>query len=261
MADSCAFDTLFARNVPHILETIFLSINYKSFKECLEVSRTWKNLLTSDSIQLKAKEVFHKEIENECGELWHAAMQGMVLEAKKILSYAMVDVNCMLTSYRQSYMKSTPLYMAAFGGHKEVVKLLLHAGANPNMGTSLGRSPLHAAAESSRRRDVAKVRRSRDVAKVLLDGGAEPDRKDSRGDTPLHVAAVNGYQHLVKLLLERGADPTKEDEAGRNALALASRRGHKDTVKIITCHLLSIRGFRVQSLSAPTNMLVGFSLR
>ena len=53
--DYCTFDTLFSKNVPHLLEKIFLSLDYKSYKRCLEVSKLWNDLLTSKSFQRKGK--------------------------------------------------------------------------------------------------------------------------------------------------------------------------------------------------------------
>ena len=61
----CAFGTLFTRNVPHILERIFLSLDYYLFNECLKVNKAWNGLLTSESFKVKAKLLFHKEIEEE----------------------------------------------------------------------------------------------------------------------------------------------------------------------------------------------------
>ena len=58
----CAFDVLLTKNVPHILEKIFLSLDYKSFMTCREVSRTWKELLTSESFQMKEKSVYIMEL-------------------------------------------------------------------------------------------------------------------------------------------------------------------------------------------------------
>ena len=62
----CAFDTLFTKHVPHILEKIFLSLDYESFKSCCQASNAWKKVLTSESFQSKAvwcricKKVFSK---------------------------------------------------------------------------------------------------------------------------------------------------------------------------------------------------------
>ena len=56
--ESCPFDKLFTKSVPYILEKIFLSLDYETFKKCREVSNAWKEQLTSESYQQKAKSVF-----------------------------------------------------------------------------------------------------------------------------------------------------------------------------------------------------------
>ena len=56
------FDILLSRNVPHILESIFFSLDYESFKECFAVSKTWHTLFKSEMYQKKAKSLFHDEI-------------------------------------------------------------------------------------------------------------------------------------------------------------------------------------------------------
>ena len=55
-------NTLFTRNVPHILEKVFLNLDYESYKTCLEVNNEWKELLTSTSYQKTGRDVFHREI-------------------------------------------------------------------------------------------------------------------------------------------------------------------------------------------------------
>ena len=62
MAANGSFDALLTKNVPHIVEKIFLSLDYKSFKTCRKVSMTWKQLLTSESFQMKEKSVFIMEL-------------------------------------------------------------------------------------------------------------------------------------------------------------------------------------------------------
>ena len=57
--DPCAFDKLFTKSVPHILEKIFFSLDFKSFNTCMDVSKTWRDLLTSDSYLAKGRLVFH----------------------------------------------------------------------------------------------------------------------------------------------------------------------------------------------------------
>ena len=41
--DSYAFEILFNRQVPHIVEKIFFSLDYESLKKCLEVCNTNTN--------------------------------------------------------------------------------------------------------------------------------------------------------------------------------------------------------------------------
>ena len=57
-----AFATLLNRTVPHILEKIFLSLDYESFKTSMEVDKNWRGHLTSDTFLIKAKSTFPNEI-------------------------------------------------------------------------------------------------------------------------------------------------------------------------------------------------------
>ena len=63
--NTCGFDILLSKNVPHILEDIFFSVDYDSFKKCLEVSKSWNDLLTSESFLRRGKSVFCEEIQDE----------------------------------------------------------------------------------------------------------------------------------------------------------------------------------------------------
>ena len=52
--DGNAFDLLLQRNVPHIWEKIFLSLDYASFRNCLRLSHKFKNVLEG----LKSQSIF-----------------------------------------------------------------------------------------------------------------------------------------------------------------------------------------------------------
>ena len=43
----CCFDDLFRRNLIHILERIFQSLDFKSLKRCFEVCHQWNHFLNS----------------------------------------------------------------------------------------------------------------------------------------------------------------------------------------------------------------------
>ena len=65
LASACSFDFLFYRNFPHILEMIFLSLDYESYKSCAEVSNEWKALLSSERYKSKGKTLFKQETQNK----------------------------------------------------------------------------------------------------------------------------------------------------------------------------------------------------
>src|SRR5579884_1290608 len=92
---------------------------------------------------------------------------------------------------------STPLWLASINGDAATIELLLKAGADANEKLPLGRSPLMAAARTG----------NVDAVRVLLDHGADPNAKETlRGTTPIMWAADEGHAAAIKLLIERGAD-------------------------------------------------------
>ena len=60
--NNSAFDMLFNRNVVHILESIFFSLDYKSFKNCPQVCKQWNHMLSSEHFQKMAKTMFSVEM-------------------------------------------------------------------------------------------------------------------------------------------------------------------------------------------------------
>ena len=53
----CEFDKLFTRNVPHILERIFFSLDYVSFTACRDVCEAWSELHSSEVYRRKREEL------------------------------------------------------------------------------------------------------------------------------------------------------------------------------------------------------------
>jgi ankyrin repeat protein len=110
-----------------------------------------------------------------------------------------------------------------------LVKMLIAAGANANLGIILGvkRTPLQLAAEKG----------SMDITKILLQHGADVNAPpyDRYGATALQFAAIGGYVGLANLLIERGADvnasPAKV--GGRTALEGAAEHGRIDMLQLL----------------------------
>ena len=114
----------------------------------------------------------------------------------------------------------TPLHLAAFFGHLELVKILLDAGA-PMLTISNNNEanlPISAAAAGKRTA----------VVRLLVERGCPPDaRATDQGFTALHLAANSGNVELVEFLLQSGANRNLKTGSGETAHDLAVKQGHK----------------------------------
>jgi len=77
---------------------------------------------------------------------------------------------------------TTCLHLAvAWGGHVELIPVLLERGANLNLKNADGQTPLHTASTYGYKEN----------AKLLLDKGADTSIKDNKGMTPAEFAHTN----------------------------------------------------------------------
>ena len=202
-------------SVPHILEKIYFSLDYSSFKTCLAVSTDWNELLSSERFQKLRKGVFGKEIETELGQ---ALKMYNMEKIHRLVSSNIIDLNYMHKDV------GTPLCVAADRGDTDLVQILIEKGAEINARNGYIYSPLY----------IAAMEGHLDVVKVLLDGGARPDNGAEGGITPVHRAASSGHIEVLKLLLERGAQVNPQvTNTGLTPLHGAAIMGHKDVVKLL----------------------------
>ena len=190
----CAFGTLFTKSVPHILERIFFSLDHESFKNCEDVCNAWRELITSQRFQKKARSVYFFQIKQEeykilvsdkknlpvkDGDLWDLVSSSLTgnLERVKDLLYKGVDPNC--------YWR--PLCNAIREGHSDVVKILLEAGANP-FGIDNRLPPFWKEEWCCQT----------DAVKKLLDTGVF---LGDRGETPLDLAYRKNHKEVIQLLV------------------------------------------------------------
>ena len=123
---SGGFDKLLDNNVPLIHEKIILFLDYETFKKCGDVCEAWRDLLTSEAMQKKAKLVYFQEmkIENE-KKLLEFSWSGRTYEVHRLL------MNGVSPNYIDKGGR-TAIWYARRNNNKKVVKMLLSAGANPH---------------------------------------------------------------------------------------------------------------------------------
>ena len=89
-----------------------------------------------------------------------------------------------------------PLHYAAFGGHLDVMEVLLDLGVDANVRSANQSTPLIMAVRN----------RKPEAVRLLLDKGANPNLANDRGTTPLGYALDQGYREIGEMLIARGAD-------------------------------------------------------
>uniref|UniRef100_A0A1A7X5H4 Ankyrin repeat domain 6b n=2 Tax=Iconisemion striatum TaxID=60296 RepID=A0A1A7X5H4_9TELE len=117
----------------------------------------------------------------------------------------------------------TPLHLAAYKGHMEVMRVLLKAGCNLDIQDDGEQTALHRA---------AMVGHS-DVITALIKEGCALDRQDKDGNTALHELSWHGFSQCVKLLVKAGANVHAKNKAGNTALHLACQNGHAQSSKVL----------------------------
>ena len=142
----------------------------------------------------------------------HAASASSHLSIVKLLIERGADVN------EQGKEGHTALHNAIIEGSFEIVELLLHHDANPNIMGHRG-GALHLAARHGHL----------DIAMQLVDKKAILDLQDDFKRIPLHVAAKNGHAKVVEYLCTRGADANTQSSPGWTPLQSAASNGHTET--------------------------------
>jgi ankyrin repeat protein len=117
------------------------------------------------------------------------------------------------------------LHCAVILRQKEVVTLLLENGADFQVTTNNGTTPLHCA--------VDQFNVSESIVTLLLDSGADPNATTKDGTTTLHSASSRGNGNMVRLLLDHGANVKAKTANGITALHLATMESRPNVVGML----------------------------
>lgn len=146
--------------------------------------------------------------------LFAALQEGSLKAAEALVNWPRTQVEW------RSPKDESPLMLAAFRGHTDLVRKLIARDADVN---KPGWTPLHYAATGGH---LA-------VMKILLDEHAYINAESPNKTTPLMMAAEYGSTEAVKLLLEEGADPLMRNELGLSAVDFALRANRRDAADLI----------------------------
>ena len=147
------------------------------------------------------------------------------VEAAELLIDAGAAVN-----RAETWRGQTPLMWAAAQGQPGMIRVLMGAGAEPDVRSAYNDWERQVSAESRRMyRPTGALTPLLFAARegcvecvvVLLEGGADPDFTDAKNVTPLFMAIDNAHLDVALVLIEAGANVNKWDWWGRTALFAA----------------------------------------
>nr|XP_045619201.1 ankyrin-1-like [Procambarus clarkii] len=135
--------------------------------------------------------------------------------------------NLEVCSHRQGEEDMRCLHLASWGGHEDLVRIILDSRAEREA-VAQGRRAVHWAAVGGHVQ----------VLQVLQGKGCHMAALTSEGSTALHLAADYGNLAAVKWLVQQGLDPGLKDMKGCTATDLARASRHTDICEfLLTAHI------------------------
>lgn len=135
----------------------------------------------------------------------------------------------------------SPLFLATYSKFADCVRILLAAGASPNIATYTEKlTPLHIAAGNA----------SFEIAQLLLDAGADLTALDNMDRNALHHTAIGGSHAIASNLIKRGIDFRSTDVHGWCARQTAEFNGHRNIEELVVRSSLTVKQAVVKELPA-----------
>jgi uncharacterized protein len=120
---------------------------------------------------------------------------------------------------------ATPLALAAEVNNLDAIKVLVEGGADPNIPTAKGTTPLilsaGAGTDVQRARSVDERAVAVQTAKYLVEHGADVNAVGQFGWTALHAASYQGLNDDVEFLVSKGAKMDVKDQLGQTPLSIS----------------------------------------
>jgi hypothetical protein len=160
-----------------------------------------------------------REVKGKYGmtQLNYFAWKGMISSVNRMLLMKGIDVES------RDVDGNTPLILAAFNGHIEIVEMLLNHGAKIDSMNDVGISSLYAACEKG----------YLSVVKLLINKRANIEASCADGWKPLHIACQGGHLPVVNLLINKGANLDASGDHGWRPLHIAACNGHLEIFKAL----------------------------
>ncbi|KAF4998341.1 hypothetical protein FGRMN_3221 [Fusarium graminum] len=185
--------------------------NVKSIIDFLQDEKSYQKW-----VSMHRREMMHNpSLESS---LYYACLYGLTAIVKELLARG-ADVKV------EGGKHGNALNSALFGGHIEVVKLLLDSGADVNSdrdGSSLSTSL-----------QIASFYGQLEVVQLLLNNGADPNALGGMYGNVLVAASTENFPEGVRLLVEYGADVNVLSSGFGSALSYASRDSNLEIVKLL----------------------------
>ncbi|CAB0041345.1 unnamed protein product [Trichogramma brassicae] len=155
---------------------------------------------------------------------FHVACEfGCLDVVEKFLELGRVDPNCPATTRKSSI--DSPLHLALANRHKDVARLLLRAGADPNAIDAKGLAPL---AIICRKEDDDDSMDTFFETLNEIQQQVQIDARDCFGRTLLQSAVANGFKRVTRSLLRHGADPNLTNRNGEAPLHVVCQYHDQD---------------------------------
>jgi len=136
---------------------------------------------------------------------------------KELLREPYIDIDS------KDYYGNTPLIIAIDHFRIGVIKLLLNAGANPDLHNKRKESALIIAATNNKP----------EIVTLLLNHGADKNIQNVGRETALIIAVKNNHLEIIKILLDAGVDPNIQNYLGETALILAAKNNKLEILEML----------------------------